>query len=226
MTDWVRDFWRDGYVVAPWLFEPSDLAAVRLECERLLGATDAWAILGASSQSRLLADFARHDLFRRLSLALIGPDIDLYWDSLNTKPARRGKAFAWHQDSGYGRTDPSAYISCWTAFDAADEESGCLCVVPGSHEGGPVAHLTQRPTEDSYGGLQAPGEWATPAVSVRMEPGQVAVLHSFTLHGTGPNTSGHDRIAYVTAYVRAGTRYLDPGLPSDAKAPAFRSDAG
>ena len=224
--DWVSGFWRDGYAIAPWSFEAGELAEIRPECERLLGARDAWTVLGAAAKSRPLSDFAQHDLFRRLSETLIGPDIDLFWDSLNRKPSGRGKAFAWHQDSAYGRTEPVAYITCWTAFDTADEQSGCLCVVPGSHEAGPLAHTTQPATDDSYQGLCAPADPHAPVAHVRLQPGQVAVLHSCTLHRSGPNTSDHDRLAYITAYVRAGTRYLDLGLPSDAKAPAFRSAAG
>lgn len=222
MTDWERDFWRDGYVVAPTAFEPDELSSLRPACERLLRG-DAWAILGASQRSPQLFAFARHERFRELSSGLVGPDVDLYWDSLNCKRAGCGKEFAWHQDAAYGRTEPDTCVSFFTALDAADERSGGLWVIPGSHRGGFVAHEARSGSEQVYRGLVACGVGETGAVAVPLDAGGVALLHSLTLHRTGPNASDRDRMLYIAAYVRAGTRYRDAGLASDAKAPAFRS---
>jgi ectoine hydroxylase-related dioxygenase (phytanoyl-CoA dioxygenase family) len=162
-------------------------------------------------------------VFRGIVEPLLSSDVDLYWDSIVRKPAGHGREFRWHQDGGYGRTEPEGYITCWTPLAATSEENGCLWVVPGSHLAGMLPHDSLDSTAHAYSGLVADLPADAAPVPLPMEPGQVAVLHSFTLHRSGPNRSASPRTAYVAAYTRAGTRYLDPGLPSDAKAPAFRA---
>jgi ectoine hydroxylase-related dioxygenase (phytanoyl-CoA dioxygenase family) len=39
----------------------------------------------------------------------------------------------WHQDAYYIPTFPDTLIGAWLTLDQADEENGCLWVIPGSH---------------------------------------------------------------------------------------------
>jgi hypothetical protein len=43
------------------------------------------------------------------------------------------------------------------------------------------------------------------AVSLDLEPGDVALWNLFTLHGSGPNRSPGDRRFYINGYVRAAS---------------------
>ena len=65
--------------------------------------------------------------------SLIGPNIQLFHDQALYKPARHGGEVPWHQDNGYWRCTPANLVSIWMALDDADEENGCMNVIPGSH---------------------------------------------------------------------------------------------
>ena len=48
-------------------------------------------------------------------------------------PGARGQGM--HQDNFYLLAKPATCIAAWTAIDDADNDNGCLWVVPGSHRG-------------------------------------------------------------------------------------------
>lgn len=64
--------------------------------------------------------------------ALIGPDVLALQTMLFFNPPGMGGQ-GWHQDSYYITTYPDTLIGAWMAIDPADEENGCLWVIPGSH---------------------------------------------------------------------------------------------
>ena len=69
---------------------------------------------------------------------VIGPNIKAATSQLTFKMRGNNQSFAWHQDNSYGELDPYNAISCLTALDDADQENGCLWLVPGSHKQGQV----------------------------------------------------------------------------------------
>jgi hypothetical protein len=64
--------------------------------------------------------------------ALIGPDVLALQTMLFYNPPGTGGQ-GWHQDAYYITTYPDTLIGASIALDPADEENGCLWVVPGSH---------------------------------------------------------------------------------------------
>ena len=79
-----------------------------------------------------------HEPLLDIAESLIGSNIQLFHDQALYKPARHGGEVPWHQDNGYWRCTPSNLVSIWMALDDADEENGCMNVIPGSHlEGAP-----------------------------------------------------------------------------------------
>ncbi len=67
---------------------------------------------------------------------VIGPNIKCATSQLTFKVRGNDKPFHWHQDNVYGELDPYNAMSVLTALDDADEENGCLWIVPGSHREG------------------------------------------------------------------------------------------
>ena len=67
---------------------------------------------------------------------LIGPNIKGVTSQLTFKMRGNTKAFAWHQDNGYGELEPYNAVTCLTALEDNDRETGCLWIVPGSHKQG------------------------------------------------------------------------------------------
>ena len=74
-----------------------------------------------------------HEPLLDIAESLVGPNIQLFHDQALYKPARYGGEVPWHQDNGYWRCTPSNLVSIWMALDDADEDNGCMNVIPGSH---------------------------------------------------------------------------------------------
>ena len=101
-------------------------------------------------------------------------------------------------------TDPLATV--WTALDDATVEKGCVKVIPGSHRFGvinpshPAAHLTAEQAK----------EWCKPekAVHIELKEGEAVLLHNWTLHASGVNSTRAPRRAFSVNYMLASTRVV------------------
>jgi phytanoyl-CoA hydroxylase len=133
---------------------------------------------------------------------LLGPDVCLTHQQFVTKlpdaPSGAGSSIPLHQDNGYGTLEPMTDVTVWIPLVDADEESGGLFVVPGSHRLGllPHGHGGENPVL-----LGVEGEFE--AIPVPLRAGEALAFSGLTLHGSGPNRSGAARPAF---YVR----YCDP----------------
>ena len=69
---------------------------------------------------------------------LVSPNLKGVTSQLSFKLRGNTKIAPWHQDNGYGELEPYTAITCITALDDSDVESGCLWIVPGGHRMGQV----------------------------------------------------------------------------------------
>lgn len=112
-------------------------------------------------------------------------------------------AIHWHQDGSYWPLSPMNVVSLWLAVDRADQENGCLRVIPYSHE-----------TDLSVTGLKADNfasdvQGATDrieyddskAVDVILEQGDVSIHHPNTVHGSYANFSKRRRGGLTLRYI-------------------------
>ncbi len=154
--------------------------------------------------------------------ALIGPDVLALQSMAFFNPPGMGGQ-GWHQDSYYITTYPDTLIGAWYALDPADEENGCLWVIPDSncepiyppttpyglvHSDGAfddlfrvenVSHL-----DDAINGLTPVTRKYPPAVPVPMKPGDVLFFNGHLLHRSYPNRTSHRfRRSYVCHYCNA-----------------------
>lgn len=152
---------------------------------------------------------------RRLAVAkdLVGPDLFCPNDLYFFKPPGTGRPIAWHQDSWYfnntyessvGDSIEEASIGTWLALDDADEENGCLWVIPGSHREGVVDH------EDVEGDgylLQkrvfVTDEMEAKGIPVEVPKGAMVFFNNAVLHRSTPNRSDRFRRAYIVHYMKA-----------------------
>ncbi|MFC4778882.1 phytanoyl-CoA dioxygenase family protein [Paenibacillus sp. GCM10023252] len=172
--------------------------------------------------------------------ALIGPDVYALQSMLFYNPPGKGGQ-GWHQDSYYIKTHPDTLVGAWMALEEADEENGCLWVVPGSnHE--PIyppsnAHGGHTHAEGVFGDL-SPVENVShiddevntlsrivaqypPPISVPMKPGDVLFFHSHLFHRSYPNrTEDRFRRSYVCHYANGRS-----WVPWDHDGP-FEGDSG
>jgi phytanoyl-CoA hydroxylase len=132
-------------------------------------------------------------------------------------PGSRGQAL--HQDNFYLRVEPGTCVAAWMALDRADEENGCLTVVPGSHRW-PILCTRKADTRISFTDVTVPVPEGQPALPVVMDPGDVLFFHGSLVHGSAPNTTtdrfrrsliGH----YIQAEARQVAEYYHPVLRMD-----------
>ena len=150
-----------------------------------------------------------HDPLLDIAESLIGPDIQLFHDQALYKPAYHGGEVYWHQDNAYWQCDPPNLVSIWIALDDADEENGCMNVIPGSYLEGLAGHERAKSKKGNLPALLQVDADVEQAVPVPVEAGCAMVHHCMTLHQTNPNRSPRDRRAMVLHYMQTGTRNRD-----------------
>ncbi|MGE5766157.1 MAG: phytanoyl-CoA dioxygenase family protein [Bacteroidota bacterium] len=143
---------------------------------------------------------------------LIGRDLKQIINQLHWKPPGARAEFGFHQDSRSRRPRETyrdlarSYVQTGIAIDRQTAENGAVVVVPGSHRRGELPFDPARPSmhealDDQD--LVRLGVDPEAAVTLRLEPGDVALWHVHTLHGSGPNRSAMDRRFYINGYVTA-----------------------
>ncbi|MCB9877127.1 MAG: phytanoyl-CoA dioxygenase family protein [Planctomycetes bacterium] len=164
-----------------------------------------------------------HDRLRRLVFdeRVVGPaaralGVETLWlfhDQVFAKPPRHPGVVPWHQDYSYWtRTAPAQHVTVNLMLDDADERSGCLMFVPGSHRWPLLPKLPfDAPLEAVRAHLPASTVFAPVAVPLRA--GQATLHHSHTLHGSGPNGSERWRRAAVLNFVGPDVRVADDSAP-------------
>jgi ectoine hydroxylase-related dioxygenase (phytanoyl-CoA dioxygenase family) len=157
--------------------------------------------------------------------SVLGGEIRLYPNyTVRPKlPDWEGTRIWWHQDGGYTHfvhTDDSVredaveelrMLNVWSPLVPAREENGCMQFVPGSHKLGVVPHVSRR----YY--LEIVDPRYTPlfekAVSIELNPGDVALFSNLLFHQGLPNRS-------PTVRWNLDWRY------QDARQPTLRRDQG
>lgn len=120
------------------------------------------------------------------------------------KPAGRGTVLPLHQDR-WRALDRDPRLTIYTALDAADENNGCVEIIPGTqHEllnpHHPSGFLTDEMAQDYVDHpRRAP---------LLLEAGEAVLMHPWMLHGSGLNRSDHPRRAFSVCLMDAGTMSL------------------
>ena len=118
-------------------------------------------------------ELIRHPKILDAVEALIGPDI-LAWESVFfIKEPQTTDYISWHQDITYWGLDQEGdVVTAWLALSPSTPESGCMRVVPGTHQREVVAH------KDTFGeqqhALARPGDRGRGRRGPRGRPGPAA----------------------------------------------------
>ena len=134
---------------------------------------------------------------------VIGPDVKGATTQLTFKLRGNTMPFGWHQDNAYGELDPYTAISSLTALDDADEDNGCLRLVPGSHKEG-QAEMEQSIHEKKERvdiNLDVDDERGVP---IPMKAGEAIFFHAWMLHKSeGNHSKDRDRRIVFMRYAHA-----------------------
>jgi ectoine hydroxylase-related dioxygenase (phytanoyl-CoA dioxygenase family) len=145
-------------------------------------------------------------------------DLQVWHDQIQYKPASQGGPTSWHQDAPlWPIIKPMTPVSAWIPMDDADEENGCMWMVPGSHQWGnqieflrTQGHLQDLADFSGLEGFEPPDGTDIADVTPRPWPvkrGEISFHHSLTWHGSPHNTSGRPRRAIAIHYMTGEARY-------------------
>ena len=169
-------------------------------------------ITGRPERSRAYLPFAWVDVIMRsprlvdMVEDLIGPDI-LCWNAiLWVKEPGAGSFVGWHQDVTYWGLDNRELVTVWVALSNADEEAGCLRVLPGSHRTTFEHDETYDPDNLLTRGQHINGIDPADTVAMPLRPGQASFHNVGTAHGSGQNNSADRRIGLSLHYMPTHTR--------------------
>ena len=199
------EFDRDGYAVAPSLFSPDECAAY---IEHYMTLRAAGTYPGDFGGEHLTAtdplkkfprmiqmhywDTVTMQWFREPRLTkcltiLMGGEPYALQTMLYFKPAgARGQAL--HQDQWYLRVRPGTCVAAWLSLDDADEENGCMQIVPGTANL-PVLCAERADTKISFTDITVPLAEGMTVRPVRMKAGDVLFFGGSLIHGSYPNAS-------------------------------------
>ncbi len=126
--------------------------------------------------------------------------VNLYEDSLLVKEPGTVEPTAFHQDLSYFHVEGDQVCTLWCPLDPVSPESGAVVYVRGSHRWDrlfrPNLFVSDAPIPGTSGEevppiREHPDEYDT--VSFVMQPGDVAVHHARTLHGSAGSRSATER---------------------------------
>jgi ectoine hydroxylase-related dioxygenase (phytanoyl-CoA dioxygenase family) len=137
----------------------------------------------------------------------MGPDIMLWTTNWFIKEANSKQYVSWHQDSNYWGLDTSKLVSVWIALSPATVASGCMRVLPGSHDWPDQEHVDTW-SEDNMltRGQSIQGLDESQAVNIEVPVGYGSIFTYRLLHASPPNATNDRRIAVVLRYVPPETR--------------------
>ena len=133
---------------------------------------------------------------------LIGADILNYGTVLFIKEPNDSGFVSWHQDARYMGLEPHIGITAWVALTEANDENGCMQMIPASH--GEIR--THNDTFDKENiltrGQKVENVDASMAVSTALQRGQMSIHSARVTHSLQPNRSNDRRIGFaIQSYI-------------------------
>ena len=141
---------------------------------------------------------------------LIGPDL-LCWNTLFwIKEAGSESFVSWHQDLRYWGLDTSDLVTVWVALSPATLESGCMYVLPGSHQGDLLPHKDGYEPDNllTRGQEIAVEVDESKTVSMPLQPGEISLHNVRLAHASSPNRSKDRRIGISLHYMPTQTKQI------------------
>lgn len=205
--DEVAAYWRDGFVILRrwWGQNEVDIWQKTLQGDPSLRGREFiwWDMLGEDTFSNVAkakrSVFALEHLLPKLKY---GEPYHSHSKLLLKRPGAK-LSFDWHQDWGYWSQDqlpdPNGILTMFVAIDANTTSNGCMQLVQGSHLRGLLKHDGEGTRVCDAETVQQVTKHGS-VVNLELDPGDVAFMHSLTLHSSTKNTSSEPRRNLAVAY--------------------------
>src|SRR5688500_5878867 len=170
-ADQLAQFHRDGFLLGPRILKDSDIRTLNDSVLFVIENRDhprrpqplllrnlasdhapVWQIVNIHQVTHAFAWLLdNRTIAQHLSQLIAAHPIRLFHDQIQYKPASTGGVNMWHQDLPYWPIlRGGSQVTAWVALDDADEQNGCMSMVPGTHHwGDQINFLETFPTFDA-----------------------------------------------------------------------------
>ncbi len=139
---------QDGFVIVPDLLHSHEIAALRIEADRLMEIECEERILEANGKVRaFFSPHTKSDIFQSLfemprllqaATQLIGDELYIHQAKIHPKCAMEGTGWEWHQDFWYWHMEDgmpeSKVVTVALFLEEVTAFNGPMLVIPGSHK--------------------------------------------------------------------------------------------
>ena len=130
--------------------------------------------------------------------SIIGKNILICGTTLFIKDPNEKGYVSFHQDAKYIGLEPHNWVTVWLAVTDANEQNGCMRMLPGSHK----ENLKTHEEKFDENNLLTRGQTITNVSLDKTDPiilkaGQISLHHPTIIHGSGLNQSNDRRIGFV-----------------------------
>lgn len=221
----LETYHRDGYLILPELFTPSEVAGMKAELTRIQDINTDHLVrerTGGIAKTIYRVHDARSPTASHLFQAavraprLLDPARQLLKDDAlyihhtkcNLKTAIDGSVWQWHQDYGTWKLDGIPEARLTTALIMLDEPTqanGCLYFIPGSHKEGNLDPIFDEATAYKFWVVPKPQlleimRRSPEPIPIVGRPGTVVFFDANILHSSGHNLSQNDRWQVYVVY--------------------------
>ena len=152
----------------------------------------------------------RHTTILDSGEKIMGPNI-LCWNSWFWIKEPYSRSFvSWHQDSNYWGLDTDNLVTIWLALSPANDQSGCMRVLPQSHRKSSLTHVDLYHEDNLLTRGQAIQDVKEiDAVSMPLDTGEMSLHNIRMAHASSPNTTNDRRIGLSFHYIPTNTNQLN-----------------
>ncbi len=157
--------------------------------------------------SKSVLDLVGHPAIGEAAAEVTDADwIQVFWVQMLIKPSRQPANgvrvnVGWHQDRNYWQIweEGSELLTAWVALSDVEEDCGPMRFVPGSHQWGLLegSDFRGQDIDAVRDGLRLPADARWEESPALMQAGGLSLHSCYTLHGSGPNTSGRPRRSFA-----------------------------
>ena len=217
------DFYNEhGWLVVEDAIPHADLEQLAQHCERIIDEKEtlandwAWDARESKDQrsfrivqgspTKVWPEIANQPFrkwFTEFGSALIGLEMEFWYDQFLAKPPSKSAPTYWHQDEGYwGRQLADKGMTCWVPLHDVDVANGCMHFIDRGHREGVLAH---RPVAGMLSDIITCDVDESRVVACPIKRGSVTFHHSKSPHMTPANTSARWRKAISNHLQEIGT---------------------
>ena len=130
--------------------------------------------------------------------SIIGKNILVGGTTIFIKEPDKQGFVSWHQDAKYIGFEPYNWVTAWLAITDANEENGCMRMLPGSHK----KKIKEHKDTFNKNNLLTRGQTVQnvsleKTIPNELRAGQLSLHHPMIVHGSGINKSAYRRIGFV-----------------------------